>query len=242
MRLGQLSRKLSVRTGDIVEFLFKNGIQIESDSNARLEDEHVTLITQHFAPALLEETLTDAPPESDGLEKDPTEDSEVSSPFSVEPTETPKQELEEEIQDTVIKAPKIELSGLKILGKIDLPEPKKKETPADTDQPNVQGTPAIESQKRPDRRRSNRGDQGRNISRKNPITLQREQEAIEAEKKRQDRAQQQKEQRTQNYLRRVKTAAPTKSARLVEEPTEVLSKIEDKPTTFLGRFLRWLKS
>jgi len=239
MRLGQLSRKLSVRTGDIVEFLSKNSIQIDNDSNARLDDEYVTLIVRHFASGLSTEQSIDVGQESDSPEKDLVEALEVSSPSPDESIEIPQQQ--EEAQDTVIKAPKIELSGLKILGKIDLPERKKKETLSDTEQPAGQDTTATESQKRPDRRRSLRGDQGQ-ARRKNPIALQREQEAVEAEKKRQERAQQQKEKRTQNYLRRVKTAAPTKSARLVEEPTEELSKIEDTPTTLLGRFFRWLKS
>jgi len=242
MRLGQLSRKLSVRPGDIIEFLSKNSIQIDNDSNTRLDDEHVVLIMQHFAPGSLTEESIDAVQESDDLEKDLAEDLEVSSPSSLESTATLQQEQQEEIQDTVIKAPKIELSGLKILGKIDLPERKKKETLSDAGQPAGQDTTGAENQKRPDRRRSLRDDQGHKAHRKNTIALKREQEAVEAEKKRQERAQQQKEKRTQSYLRRVKTAAPTKSARLIEEPTEELSKIEDTPTTLLGRFFRWLKS
>jgi len=240
MRLGQLSRKLSVRTSDIVEYLSTKGIQLDNDSNMRLDDEHVMLIVQHFAPGLSAEESIDVRQEPDGQEKEPEENKGVSFAPPVESIATAQQEGEEEIQDAVIKAPKIELSGLKILGKIDLPERKKKETPSDTGQSVPQDAAAIEKQKRSDGRRSLRGDQ-RKGTRKNPIALQREQEAAEAEKKRQERAQQQKEKRTQNYLRRVKAAAPTKSARLVEEPTEELLKIEERPTTLLGRFLRWLK-
>jgi len=235
MRLGQLSRKLSIRTGEILEFLSANNIPIENDSNARLDDAQVNLIMRRFAPDLLESTPSDSQPEAIVPEVDHTETIELPS-VAEKSIEAPTQK--NEVQDEVIKAPKVELSGLKILGKIDLPERKKKEATPDTD-PSAQRVMSGPENKRPDRRRGHKDQQG--DRRKNPIALQREREAMEAEKKRQERALQEKEQRTQNYLRRVKTAAPTKSARLIEEPTEELSKIEDAPTTLLGRFFRWLK-
>ena len=51
MRLAQLARKLVIRPTVIVEFLIEHNIQIEDGSNTRLEDDHVALIMQKFAPA-----------------------------------------------------------------------------------------------------------------------------------------------------------------------------------------------
>lgn len=240
MRLGQLSRKLSVRPSDILEFLSTNNIRIENDSNARLDDAVVNLIIQHFAPEQAESNPIDSQPEPDLPDTAPTENTTAATAELVA-AETPAgdQEQVEEVSDGVIKAPKIELSGLKILGKIDLPERKKKETSADAVQPSSFDVPSSEN-KRPDRRL---GKEQPDRRRKNPVALQREREALEEEKKRQERVLREKEKKTQNYLRRVKTAAPTKSARILEEPTEELSKVDnDAPTTLLGRFLRWLRN
>lgn len=238
MRLGQLSRKLSVRTGDILEFLSTINIQIENDSNTRLDDNHVTLIVQHFAPGLSQEAGA-IQPEVDIIESASEEDSSVPQESSQSAEPVAELNPAEETPDAVIKAPKIELSGLKILGKIDLPERKKKETAADFDESTQ--TEKNEKDQKHVNGRHGRLDQERRVRRKNPIALQREQEALQAEKQRQEQALRLKEQRTQNYLKRVKTAPPTKSARLIQEPTEELSKIEEKPTTLFGRFLQWLK-
>ena len=55
MRLGQLARKLALRPDEIVEFLSAKNIQIEDNSNTKLEDDHVTLIIKKFAPSMLTE-------------------------------------------------------------------------------------------------------------------------------------------------------------------------------------------
>src|SRR6478609_11417904 len=62
MRLGQLARKISIRQSDMVDFLVKSGVSIVNDSNARLEDEHVQSIIQHFAPSFLEEAIAAVEP------------------------------------------------------------------------------------------------------------------------------------------------------------------------------------
>ena len=62
MRLGQLARKISIRQSDMVDFLVKSGVSIVNDSNARLEDEHVQSIIQHFAPSFLEDAIASVEP------------------------------------------------------------------------------------------------------------------------------------------------------------------------------------
>lgn len=246
MRLGQLARKLALRPIEIVEFLALNHIQIEEGSNTRLESDHVTLIMRQFAPKA-EEAIVEGLSES--MENDGMEE-----PLSFEKSPNENESIPEERMDLdassgdekkveIIKAPKVALSGLKVLGKIDLPEPKQKETqpeltaedPAtfEVEKKSQQEVRKIYEQKkqRPDPR-----------SGKNPIALQREREAKEAQQKRQEQAEREKERRTQNYLKRVKMSPPTKPVKLVKEPLMEMSaqELADVPKTWLGRFIKWL--
>src|SRR5690606_16019242 len=61
MRLGQLSRKLAVRSSEIVAFLATRNIQIEDGTNTRIDEEHEQLVIQHFAPELLKPQTTPEP-------------------------------------------------------------------------------------------------------------------------------------------------------------------------------------
>ena len=55
MRLGQLARKLALKPVEIVGYLAKQNIMIEDGGNTKLEDDHVALILQKFAPEPAEE-------------------------------------------------------------------------------------------------------------------------------------------------------------------------------------------
>lgn len=252
MRLGQLARKLTIRPVDILEFLATKQIQVENDSNAKLDDELVILITHHFSPETLQESAKSESkmPEDNAIPE--TNNFVISAPVEevvieqtvVEPVLSMALPAADN-EVAIIKAPKVELSGLKILGKIDLPEPKKKDVVKEESEVQDKEAAIVSSgkekreEKRPvERRRQSAGDIK---PRKNPIALQREREIQEAEKRKQERAIQQKEQRTNNYLKKVRTAAPTKSAKLIAEPLEELTRAEEPPKTFFARFLHWLK-
>jgi hypothetical protein len=77
---------------------------------------------------------------------------------------------------------------------------------------------------------------------KSPIALKREQEAIEERKRREEERRLQKERKTQNYLRRVKTSQPTKAARIFKEETQQMttSELKEEPKSLWGKFIRWL--
>jgi len=239
MRLGQLARKLEIRPIDIVDFLAKKNITIEDGTNTKIEDEHATLVFQHFAPtmSLMDATTTEVQPAPQPGPLPPTEElvlPENNTPADPVRFETaPQSEAPE-----VIKAPKIELSGLKIIGKIDLPEPKNKQ-PEDTAEkaapPSAEPKDVRREKQKPNGNRSRR-------SSPNPIALQREQEALEAQKKREEELQRQKEKRTQNYLKKVKTPQPTKAAKFIKEQTEQMSAAElaEPPKTWWGKFIKWL--
>jgi hypothetical protein len=249
MRLGQLARKLALRPSQIVDYLAAQQLFPEEGSNAKLNDELTRQIILHFAPARLSEII-----ESEEKEPEP-----ITSPMPAEVIVSANEEpvvQDENIipvastevsfeKPEVIKAPKIELSGLKVIGKIELKETKKKsETVASENQ---ELTPIEEKKPEPTRPRKpqpRRKAQEENQWR-NPIAMQREREAREAEAKRKKEAEQEKERRTLNYQKRVKPAQPVKSSKFYEEQeeqTQINKKPEEKPTSLLGRFLRWLNS
>ncbi|NOS93869.1 MAG: hypothetical protein HOP30_18280 [Cyclobacteriaceae bacterium] len=230
MRLGQLSRKLGVSTPEIIQFLASKQITIGEDSNAKIEDAHAHWVTEKFAPHLIasvEEVMAE-------------EKQEVAIPVEATPViETPSTEVtsEEPALSEVIKAPKIELAGLKVLGKIEIPEKKKK-----IDE-NTEGSPEEKERKpRSERpRAANRDFQER--PRKNPVTLQREREQREAERLRKEKLAEEKEKKTNHYLNRVKPATPAKKMKRTEEAAEMIdTPVEKMPTTIWGKFMRWLNT
>jgi len=250
MRLGQLTRKLALRPGEIVEFLANKNIQIDDGANTRLDEEHVHLILTRYAPDLLivpapvlEEKKEQVPA---NVETEPIDNGLPEEHLYLVPVEdeTPKSEQEGETAE-IIKVPKISLTGLKVLGKIDLPEPKKKDTQQDPT-PETPGDLQDEKEKKlvdgaatNFNRKSQRPHQ-RSI--KNPIALQREKEAQEEQMKRKEKVEREKEKRKQNYYKKVKMSPPTKAVKMVEEETMQMSaeELAEPPKTWFGRFLRWL--
>jgi hypothetical protein len=243
MRLGQLARKLAIRPSQIVDFLSTHQIYLEDGSNAKLFDEHVERIVQHFAPDRINEIAADIKVEEAAEKKEALfEVAELATNTENLKTENlePESDLQQEGPE-VIKAPKVELAGLKVLGKIELIEPKKKEkTVADVA---VEATKSeTEERGRPDRRQVPLKPKREPQPWKNPIALQREREAREAEERKKEAAEREKERRKEHYLKRVKVGQPTKPARIFDEPVEVHinQKQEVRPLGLWGRFMRWL--
>lgn len=234
MRIGQLARRLGVPPTEILGFLGTNNIEAEAGANSRLSDDAVVKVVNFFAPDKLSEILT-VPAEETLVEV--VEEPIVPEPEVVEQpvAEVPTPEAPAEVE--VIRVAKVELQGLKVLGKIDLPEKKKVEPVA---QPEGQETE--QSTSRPPRREYQKRPERRDREWKNPLEVKRQQEAREAEKKKQEAAELQKERRTNHYYNKVKSV-PTKAVRRVQEEV-VVEDIETKeaPKGLFGRFLRWLKT
>lgn len=232
MRLGQLARQLALPPDDLVTYLANREIALDSHPNTRLEDKHVEMILQHFAPGndeLPQQVQEQLPDTAEPLEAAPAEDA--------SPPE-------------LIKAPKVELPGLRVVGKIDLPEKKKPEPPPETVEGTNPETPA-QPEQRPERRERRAatpppGYQRRNQpprDRKNPIAQQREQEERERRRKLEEAREEDKERRAQYYQKRLKPQAPTKAVRLIREEFEEMPALEpEQPKTAWGRFMRWLKT
>lgn len=246
MRLGQLARKLALRPSQLVDFLSTKQIYLEEGSNARLEDAHVSTLVNYFAPERLNEILKISIEEAAPLVESPTVVEVVEVKELIEQTPAPELAVNAEAEKIeVIKALKVELTGLKVLGKIDLPEPKKKEA---TELNKPEGEQATEEKVRPRTsiKRSNTNSGDRQPSEKpwkNPIALQREREAHEADEKRREALEREKEKRRQHYLGKVKTGQPTKATRLYDEQTEEAPVIKTAPPKSLwGKFMNWLNN
>lgn len=244
MRLGQLARKLAVRPSQIVDYLSTHQIYLEEGSNAKLNDEHVDRIVLHFAPNRLKEIVADIKTEEAVENMTPaivTEqpEKEDSKPEIFESASDNKLEKPE-----VIKAPKVELSGLKVLGKIELPEPKKKDQPAlEPAREETKTEPQEQRKQKPESRKPQiKSKQEAQQPWRNPIALQREREAREAEQRKREAAEREKERRKEHYLKRVKVGQPTKPARIIDEPMElhITQKSDERPRGLWGRFMKWL--
>lgn len=262
MRVGQLARKLGISPTELINFLASASIQTPEASNTKLSAENLQVAIKHFDPtgklesAWQEESKPEEIIEEVAVAVDltPTETIEtvevVASPEAVRVAEeTSTENVVTDSRNEVIKAPKVELAGLKVLGKIELPEKKKKEPPVEnvtSDADAASTTTELPRQPRREQRARNPRHQGsrndREATRKNPIALKREQEAAEAERKRHEQAKLEKERRTQHYLSKVKSV-PTKPARLIEEDVDELHVDQSKtPSTWLGKFWKWFRS
>jgi len=241
MRLGQLARKLALRPADIVDFLAENNIRIGDGTNVRLERDQLNLIMKRFVPGWVEapDAAADAEVVEDISVEPITEISDSNDETSTAVESSELQQTESSDAGEVIRAPKIELSGLKVVGKIDLPEPKKKEEPAVEEK--ASGDDA--KKERSDNRKpfdANRNRRPR--PEKNPVAAQREREAKEAQKKLLEQQARDKEKRTKNYLKNYKPASPTKAAKLIKEHVVEMTpqELEEPPKTLFGRIIRWL--
>jgi hypothetical protein len=253
MRLAQLARKVSVKSTAIVDFLAAQAVVIEDNPNTKIEEEHVRLILTHFAPALLEaeitalataqeeaSTIVEAEPQQEVVQEDvpvmTTEESVVEVPAA-------PITVTEELPD-IIRAPKIELSGLKVLGKIELPGKKKKEEPEAGTTGDVLDIESTEPRIRPrekkltDRKRAER-------PKRNPLSEARERERREQEEKRKAEEEKRKELRKQKYLQTRQAKAPARVDKVkVEKEVKkaAVKKKKEESVSLLTRFLRWLTS
>jgi hypothetical protein len=247
MRLGQLARRLSLRPVQIVEFLANNNIQIDPNSNTRLEEVYVSMIVQRYAPESLV-AIVNEPDEVEEVVSEPTTPTiqeDVTEQHLI--IEEPKSA--EEIE--VIRVQKIELSGLKVLGKIELPEPKKREpvveqNPEEAVEGSTEEKPAIEKPvktRTPNRKPTHQSrDRSQQHPWKNPVEQQREREARETENKKRKEIEHQRERRKKHYEEKVKSVAQSKRVKSIKTEPAIKQKAIDTrpvPKTWFGKFLRW---
>lgn len=237
MRLGQIARKLDITPAELSAFLVQHFGAQDWGTNSRLTEEQLARALRQFAPNQADSFFQSVKSEEPETPAEATPAA-VTEPVAEKNPEPPTAPQPEHVE--MIKAPKIELSGLKVLGKIELPEKKKKPAPEGTELP-AEGVAAGRNPRRKPYPREERPQ-----PKKNPIALQREREEREALRKKQEEAKRLKEKKADRYFKAVqeKAAKVTKAPRLVKEDFEVVTPLEEKPlpTTWWGKLMRWLNT
>lgn len=126
MRLGQLSRQLDLKPKEILDYLAQeHQIELEERPNLKLEDEHVKLVEGWIAEQEQKELAAKEATEKAEQEMQAAKEAEKEA--AKETAEADTQDPDEifivpEGERETIKAPKVELEGLKVKGKIELDE------------------------------------------------------------------------------------------------------------------------
>lgn len=238
MRLAQLARKLGIRSADIVEFLAGHQYAIEDSFNAKLSKLQVELIIQNFSPHGTHDIGTvDTSPI--GHEEDQPLP-EANLDLSELPNETGKETASTEANTEVIRAYKVALPGLKVVGKIALPEAKA--TTSDKKSA-VTGKEFVSLDQ--GRRKKLKPSQQENRPRKNPVAIQRQREEREARERKEAKKREEKELRTKRYQEKVSkyTQPPKPISALRNEDYEVYEEPKRQPPkTWMGKIAGWFVS
>lgn len=289
MRLGQLSRKLQVKTAEIIDVLQSNfDIVITNHPNSKVPEEVVheleKLLHQSGSASEVKEAMTstvDSDPvhqeATASIKKETSPEGEL-EPKLIEDANIPEQEditVKEDnpvediltdadlnIVDGIIKAPKVEVAGIKVVGKIELPEKKndviedensevnieQSETSSDEETDNQVTVTIIPKElgKSPNKRTSHRkpGERKSRPKRVEKLLLTPDEERRiqlkEAQKKKIAEQQAKKEQRRKTYNEEMKSVQKTVSSGKKKKTTSSKPQKKYKPTSLWGKFLHWL--
>lgn len=185
-------------------------------------------------PAVETETQPEIEQPAELLQQEPVADAEPELKSEIPVTLDDETSQEPQGEPEVIRVQRIELSGLKVLGKIDLPEPKKKEPKADDE-----GNEELRQERRGKAKHPKRERDTRNW--RNPVEVQRQREARELEEKRKAEIEREKEKRKQHYQTKVKQVKAVKRTKTDKETVIAKKPIDTRPApkTWIGKFFRW---
>ncbi|MFC2124475.1 hypothetical protein ACFLU5_06660 [Bacteroidota bacterium] len=272
MRLSKLARELSKTPSELIEFYEKRGIKQYTGANSKINDEHVKLTYKKFRPELLEVKSkeknaenSDLNPEENGNIVESVEDG-ISPEEGIEidrDVEIQEGGQEEETEESsgegehieVIRAPKIKLEGVKVVGKIDLPETGKSikneenintkiakkvlfSPKTDKSKSEIRSGKGISDKKHqmPHKEYNQRGSQ---LSYEEKLQRDKEKLKRAREKKQKSR----KEKKKQHYLENVKPKIHTTSRKKSKKGNDKESKIlKEKPvySNPIRKFIAWL--
>lgn len=172
------------------------------------------------------------------------------SPIAITAAELNSEDEDGEVEYTdfdVIKAPKVELPGLKVVGKIDLPEPKVKEETAEEDnseetkEESTEGPKVIRhnrknarrqltEEEREARRQRNKREKAKRIARQEARRKEQEERRV-------------KEIKENHYKQKInKPVPPTKLKKKKASKAKSVEEQRPQPKTVLGKFWRWLNT
>ncbi len=261
MRVSQLARKLNILPADVLAALPDGAFQAEGAYNARLTPEQVEEVVRFFRPGQWEKVLSDlktvqeeteATAQKGEISRSATgADVQTALPVNSQSAEAEINETQSSVQPVavqlqeveVIRAPKVELPGLRVVGKIEIPEKKKPEVPAKQE----------EKEQRPVQRlmraRTSAKEKHKVRPEKNPIAVARERAKREAERQRKKEAELEKQRKTERYLKKIAQRkaqlhhrAPAKSNQPKTEQAyqNHLTGVTEPHLTLWQRFKKWL--
>lgn len=221
MRLGQAARNFETTTDQLVKMLAKHFREVNNHPNIKLTDEEVDFFESHFAPQpseIISKEIKEEPPVPPA-EEEPVQEKQSDEPQFVESLRPQVITLENEFDEKTralekFKAEKPELEGLKVLGKIELPEPVKKEVKE-------------KKSKEPKDRRPSTRTSKTNRTDKNLAAEERKKQERIAKRKKYESEQRAKELKKKHYEENVKakleSPKPKKKKRKVLEEQEAVS-------------------
>lgn len=247
MRVSQLARRLNILPADVLAALPEGSVEAAGTHNARLSDTQVEEVVRFFRPDNWQELLNEM---KETPAEEPAEASHAGEPAKSGPVAAdgqtnplagpaisgvaPVQEFSPLPETEVIRAPKVELPGLRIVGKIPLPEKKPR-----------QNIP--EQKPGPTPRKGQQGRSQKHRQAKNPVALERERALREADRLRKQRAEQEKKKKTERYLRKIAEQKALQVQRMRTKtkeggkPTEVSTSLPVyTKSSWWQRFKKWL--
>ena len=261
MRLAQLARKFDIPKKDILDFLSSKGVSIESHGNTKVDEEHIKLVEQKYGNRLPKEGVIEGQVDTKKEKKNEREDTSISSSkapvVEEEPKETPideeespadsKEFTEENTQEKpieVIRPKKVKLQGIKVVGKIDLPEPPKKQEEKDSTEPVSEEKIAPKKQTH---KKINRKPKDRKTKKpRRELSYEEKQKREERDRLRAERKKKKelKEKKRKYYEKKVKAQKPSVSKKIKKKEKEMPAKKRQKQVVKhknpLKRFWAWL--
>jgi hypothetical protein len=265
MRLGQLARKYGVSKKEIIAYLKEQDPSLHSlGHNTKLDEQAVASVAREFENVddfqqeQQEPNIAEAPVgrQESEPEPDPAATSGNEDNTAPETTEEPKSEgvtietdkllelLESEDEPvdlskiTLIKAPKKELDGLKVVGRIELPEPKPR-TPRKSGPP---GSGPNTSKNR----REHHQQLSEEESEKRRLMAKKRKEEYEARQEKRRKEKEKRQKKALNKARYQQKLEQAKASQLKHKPVppkqETASRAElvpAPPKTWLGKLWKW---
>lgn len=279
MRLAQIARKLNTTPNVIIKFIEQNfEVKIPSAPNTKIPDEYVPRILQYFSPDTTEDHVAkpeETIPINDDLEsKEVREETTHSAEENItiinkedetNETDSVKEEAPEEveevkdlnIEDGVIKAPKVKVHGIKVIDKIELPSKPQKESVEIEVKDNIEDATEDNASKEQSKPKSQKKEKHKPSPKKsNSLSYQEEIQKIQNEyekelKKRQEKEKQKKKANYERLMReRVKAKQKNDSnenrtkvnLKKDSDQTTVIEQTRKESKTTWGKFIKWLNS
>lgn len=244
MRLGQLARKYGVSPQEIISFIKE--VEPDSDQlgeNSKLSEQLEAMVSHRFddaqpvkedpeiAPQPDEDSESSASPANDAPQK-PDVVIETDKLLELLESEETSNELE---KITLIKAPKKELEGLKIKGKIELPDPKEKlKSSEHDDDPSAATKTPVKPRKA--RLSYEEKEKKRVEARKRKLKYM----AREKKRRQQQEQKQKKKVNRAHYQQKIQQHQANKLKKPKGKPVQHMEQTPAPPPTMLGKLWRWL--